>query len=791
MDGKNEDSYYQFAKDPIGPKMFRIPDSDLDEDGQVEITQHKIINLRSTIIDKDTIFLRCVSGSGSVLELYVTLPSFVILPDNSINTYNVVNPQSKTLIVNNEQVEITVHDLRPVSESQLHTFVNEYKESKMMGGGTYGDVMGYPTQQLVVKAMKKEDIDFPKDFIREIALYRAFHKKLCIPPLYTFFTERKGVKRYMGMQMGQGTLNDLFQQFRESHGDDRLTNEQDCLIAVKYVMGCMRDLSAQGIIHADIKPENIVIINGFPYLIDLGLAQIDRTKGQVLRKGCGGTSTFRAPEIFSTCRNYDWKSDVYSMGMVLFHMYVGWGTWDAEEYKHPVMPDDKENPLNTEEEKAKKAKKIKERNRKYRELSFYYKGLLNRSLGDRKISNESYKECINIMIKAEAKQAKIIRKSLKRYADIPETIKNIISEMIEPNPVNRPTWKKILGMDWGLDTELQFINKNLPIYCNPFPIISNIENIYSDKEINRKNMITDILKCTIGFKGSLFTFASAVQIADLFVMEISSPEEHKILPPFLWAITCTWISYKLHDQPGRGGSTENKPLTIYKIIEEKKQRFTGILQLANAEKKIMNTLNGNIYHASLVDYVSTEIGYPKEMYEQYVMYEIGRDYMEDGIYSVPFRDQADVSFMWKNLTENKNMIENFVYDVEYALPPLIDQENIGSFLVNYVDPDADTVVVNADADTDINGVQISGFQGQIGAESKIPGVSGLDFKQNAEQEILAKEKTKNDTITRPNRPLFSKTRSKTRDDNDSEESRSKSRSRETRRGRRGRNRTRS
>ncbi len=85
---------------------------------------------------------------------------------------------------------------------------------------------------------------------------------------------------------------------------------------------------AQGLIHRDLKPENILLADGIPLVADFGIARAiviaagDQTRGGTTRGVVVGTPAYMSPE--QACgEQVDQRSDVYSLGCVLFEMLVG------------------------------------------------------------------------------------------------------------------------------------------------------------------------------------------------------------------------------------------------------------------------------------------------------------------------------------------------------------------------------------------------------------------------------------------------------------------------------------
>jgi serine/threonine-protein kinase len=83
----------------------------------------------------------------------------------------------------------------------------------------------------------------------------------------------------------------------------------------------------QGIIHRDIKPENILLSGGHAIVADFGIARAIDIAGvrQLTRTGMGGPGTpaYMSPEQLLGDNPLDGRSDIYSLGCVLFEMMTG------------------------------------------------------------------------------------------------------------------------------------------------------------------------------------------------------------------------------------------------------------------------------------------------------------------------------------------------------------------------------------------------------------------------------------------------------------------------------------
>ncbi len=103
--------------------------------------------------------------------------------------------------------------------------------------------------------------------------------------------------------------------------------EHEALYMIQQVAEGLAFAHKMGVIHRDVKPENIMVTNhGAVKIGDLGLARWKPNEFEVNMSSSGitmGTPNYISPEQIYGLKDIDARADVYSLGMTLYHLLAG------------------------------------------------------------------------------------------------------------------------------------------------------------------------------------------------------------------------------------------------------------------------------------------------------------------------------------------------------------------------------------------------------------------------------------------------------------------------------------
>ncbi len=196
--------------------------------------------------------------------------------------------------------------------------IGEFRFIARIGAGAFGAVWRANDKQLqrdvavkVIRTTELLDVSFA--FREAQAAARLQHPNI----VQVFSVKQDDEHVYIVSELIEG--ENLLEQIRR----DQLDFEGSAELCQKIAMA-LEHAHSQGIFHRDVKPSNILIDqNGTPYLTDFGIAKLSNVAATI-RQGDQfvGSIGYMSPEQ-SRSENIDARSDIYSLGIVLYEMLTG------------------------------------------------------------------------------------------------------------------------------------------------------------------------------------------------------------------------------------------------------------------------------------------------------------------------------------------------------------------------------------------------------------------------------------------------------------------------------------
>ncbi|MBA2292762.1 MAG: protein kinase [Gemmatimonadales bacterium] len=99
----------------------------------------------------------------------------------------------------------------------------------------------------------------------------------------------------------------------------------DAVRIARDVAGALGYAHGEGVVHRDVKPENILLTSGHALVADFGIARAtDATSQRLTETGIAvGTPAYMSPEQAMGERVTDHRADIYALGCVIYEMLVG------------------------------------------------------------------------------------------------------------------------------------------------------------------------------------------------------------------------------------------------------------------------------------------------------------------------------------------------------------------------------------------------------------------------------------------------------------------------------------
>lgn len=202
--------------------------------------------------------------------------------------------------------------------------MDKYTIEKEIGRGTYGIVylatkegVNYAIKD-VVERSRKFEYGYDPNLIRENdILLRNLHPNVI--NAVEIIPEDKVI--HIVMPYADGSLHDVIHAINKNLM--RPLSFRTILEIIGQLMCGLAYLHSNGIVHMDIKPENILIIDNVFKLTDFGLS-LFCIKNTCKAGSIGGTPHYMPPEaIYNKDKFISSKTDIWAMGIIIYKLCIG------------------------------------------------------------------------------------------------------------------------------------------------------------------------------------------------------------------------------------------------------------------------------------------------------------------------------------------------------------------------------------------------------------------------------------------------------------------------------------
>lgn len=162
----------------------------------------------------------------------------------------------------------------------------------------------------------------PSEILSLTRIYQAqkedTHSRNCVR-LYEVYEDDEFVHMVLENCRGNSMSHLIQMQTDEENPIQYFKCENDIKNVLRQLLHSIKCLHDVGIVHRDLKLDNIMMDEGEIRIIDFGLSKIINPEEKEKLTTVVGTPHYIAPEIFNN--SYDEKCDVWSLGVIAYQLF--------------------------------------------------------------------------------------------------------------------------------------------------------------------------------------------------------------------------------------------------------------------------------------------------------------------------------------------------------------------------------------------------------------------------------------------------------------------------------------
>ena len=209
------------------------------------------------------------------------------------------------------------------NNSEVLFDINEYNPKKLGEGSsatTYKIII--ENDEFTCKCYKKIKKEYENQRFKEIEILKQIQSKR-FPSFCTYLKQLDMIYVFYDYING----NDLFEILDKYY--NKINNINSQLTIIYEITKGLYTLSQHNLIHLDLKPENIIIINFNPIKLKLiDLECVHNTQKSKIQRDCG-TIGYTPPEVILH-KKYYYNSDIWSLGCIFFLLLTHYQIFPTE-----------------------------------------------------------------------------------------------------------------------------------------------------------------------------------------------------------------------------------------------------------------------------------------------------------------------------------------------------------------------------------------------------------------------------------------------------------------------------